>query len=142
MPVSSRNQAPAPGSTEQAPATAVNVSAAEQTTAELDNFHFDQGDEALIEQICRFPRGSLFDLHSSQDTTTRCRLAAIIGHHERFIFINRNGLKVAEMSMPELLQALKTEQLVAIEQSMVFDQALETVVSGLRRNADDPAAGG
>lgn len=91
----------------------------------------------LINTIRKFPRGALFDWQDHAGGVIRCRLAAIIKQPERFIFINRNGIRVVEMSIENTLAAIKSHQLIPIEHSMVFDRALEEVVSGIRRNQQD-----
>ncbi len=89
-------------------------------------------DRALLEAIDKFTRGALFDWQDNGQTI-RCRLAAIIKQTEQFIFINRNGIKVAELSKMALLDRIKTGQITPLDQSRLFDTALEEVVSSLRK---------
>ncbi len=84
-------------------------------------------------QIERFARGALFDYDEPGTGTIRCRLAAVIKQTNNYIFINRNGIKVAELHISDVIIAIKNKQLLPIEHGMVFDRALEVVVTGLRR---------
>ena len=63
----------------------------------------------------------------------RCRLAAIIKQTGKYIFVNRSGMKVAERTQTELAEALKAGQLKPLDNTQLFDRALENVVSGLRK---------
>ncbi len=65
---------------------------------------------------------------------TRCRLAAFIRPTGKYIFVNRNGMKVAEKTQQELAQALQRGHVRPLDNSMLFDRALETVVSSLRKS--------
>ena len=160
-------EAPTPGSVEVASNTEVNPSTASQTTAAMAGpqtnkriqakikpnvkttehsatptppasaSELSADDMALKQQIEQFARGALFDWNEATGSTIRCRLAAVIRQTNRYIFINRNGIKVVEMSINEMIQAIKDRQLKPIEHGMVFDKALEEVVTGLRRPQND-----
>ncbi len=85
-------------------------------------------------QVKQFVQGAWFDFNNEDSSTSRCRLAAFIKPTGKYIFVNRNGMKVAEKSQQELAEALKSDNLKALDNSMLFDRALETVVTSLRKN--------
>jgi hypothetical protein len=60
-------------------------------------------------------------------------LAAFIRPTGKYIFVNRNGIKVAEKTQMELAYAMKTGHMRALDHSMLFDRALESVVTSLRQ---------
>ena len=107
--------------------TSKSAEAQVQETVPLAN------DDTYMQQVSRFVQGAWFDMLQG-DSTIRCRLAAFIKPTSRYIFVNRNGMKVAEQTQQELAVALKLNQLTPLDNSMLFDRALETVVTSLRKN--------
>ena len=91
-----------------------------------------ENDPAMA-QVKQFVQGAWFDFVNHDQSSSRCRLAAYIKPTNKYIFVNRNGMKVAERTQQELALMLKKQQLVALDNSVLFDRALETVVSGLRK---------
>jgi hypothetical protein len=85
-----------------------------------------------VQQVSSFVQGAWFDMHLEDEGSTRCRLAAYIKPTSKYIFVNRNGMKVAEKTQNELALMLKHEKIRALDNSMMFDRALETIVSGIR----------
>ncbi len=90
--------------------------------------------DPYMQQVSAFVQGAWFDMKDDKGENVRCRLAAFIKPTGKYIFVNRNGMKVAEKSQTELALALKNRALSALDNSMLFDRALETVVSSLRKN--------
>lgn len=91
-----------------------------------------QVDEVYLKQVRSFVQGAWFDMKSEDERDTRCRLAAFIKPTGKYIFVNRNGMKVAEKTALDLAWMLKEEALRPLDNSMLFDRALETIVSGMR----------
>lgn len=67
----------------------------------------------------------------------RCKLAAIIRATGKYIFVNRNGAKVAEYLQGELAQALSEGRVVMLDDGLIFDRALESIIDNLRHNRRD-----
>ena len=63
----------------------------------------------------------------------RCKLAAIISFSGKHIFVNRNGVKVAELSGHELAQCFDRGQVILLDENQLFDRALESVIGNLRQ---------
>lgn len=91
-------------------------------------------DDIHMKQVQSFVQGAWFELKLDKEEMTRCRLAAYIRPTGKYIFVNRNGMKVAEKSQQELALALKDSRVRPLDNSMLFDRALETVVSSLRKS--------
>ncbi len=89
--------------------------------------------EPFLQQVSCFSQGAWFDMVDEKGEHLRSRLAAFIKPTGKYIFVNRNGMKVAEKTQRELAQALNAKKLRALDNSGLFDRALETVVSGLRK---------
>lgn len=86
-----------------------------------------------MRQVSGFVQGGWFEMVDDKNSIARCRLAAFIKPTGKYIFVNRNGMKVAEKTQTELAIALKKNRLRALDNSVLFDRALETVVSGMRK---------
>ncbi|PCK08171.1 MAG: hypothetical protein COA42_10650 [Alteromonadaceae bacterium] len=89
-------------------------------------------DDLYVRQVSHFVQGTWFDMDNEKGIRIRCRLAAFIKPTGKYIYVNRNGMKVAEKTQNELAHALKNNTLRALDNSTLFDRALETVVSSLR----------
>lgn len=77
--------------------------------------------------------GGWFELSLEGQPTSRCKLAAIIKTTGRYIFVNRRGLKVLEKNRADLAVAFSQGTLSVLDDSQLFDRALESVISDLRR---------
>ena len=118
----------APASTRSTQETQAPDSEAEKSV----NDTWSEDDEFML-QVSKFAQGSWFDMKDAQGVDVRCRLAAVIRSTGRYIFVNRNGMKVADKTHQELADALKNNKLSLLDSGMLFDRALENVVSGLRK---------
>lgn len=90
------------------------------------------------QQVASYTPGVWFDFLEANKPAMRCRLAAVIRSADKFIFVNRSGVKVCERSHAELAMALKQGQLVPLDNNRLFDRALEEVVSSLRKTSRMP----
>ncbi|WP_237055749.1 DUF1631 domain-containing protein [Microbulbifer sediminum] len=90
-------------------------------------------------QTFRLSQGSWFELHRSEEEQLRCRLAAVIRDIEQFIFVNRNGAKIAQFTRLELAYALRRSQLIPMDDGMLFERALQSVIGSGRRKRDEHA---
>lgn len=89
---------------------------------------------AWLGQVDRFAPGSWFEVAEEERPVFRCRLAAVIKKADKYIFVNRNGMKVAEKTRLELAQALEQGTFNMLDDGMLFDRALESVISNLRKS--------
>lgn len=130
--------APAPTSAEEAleatkPAPTVQTPAEEPKAEAAEENAELPADDPHMRQVEGFSQGSWFEMQGDSDKPLRCRLAAFIKPTGKYIFVNRNGMKVAEKTRSELARLLKSGGLRSLDNSMLFDRALETVVTSLRR---------
>ena len=63
----------------------------------------------------------------------RCKLAAIISFSGKYIFVNRNGLKVAEFARQELARCFDEGRISLLDENQLFDRALKSVIGNLRQ---------
>ncbi len=87
----------------------------------------------LVRQINRLTEGVWVEMNNDLDERIRCKLAAIIQPGNKYIFVNRRGMKVAERNRMELATELESKALTILDESQVFDRALEAVIGSLRK---------
>ncbi len=89
-------------------------------------------DESYFALVSKLTQGTWFEMSENGGKNFRCRLAAIIKATGVYIFVNRNGMKVAEKSKESLALAMKDGNLRLLDDTMLFDRALESVIGNLR----------
>lgn len=80
--------------------------------------------------------GSWIELTSASGKS-RCKLAAVIKATGKYIFVNRNGAKVAEYHRGDIAKALASGDLVMLDDGLIFDRALESIIDNLRNSRRD-----
>jgi len=89
----------------------------------------DPGFLALVE---RLGIGSWVEMIETEDKKYRCKLAAIIKSCDKYIFVNRMGVKVAEKSKALLAKQVSEKSVRLLDDGLLFDRALESVITALR----------
>ena len=77
--------------------------------------------------------GSWLEFSQNEQDKLRCKLAAIIKSTQRYIFVNRSGVKVLEKTRMSLGLEFKNNNVVLLDNALLFDRALESVIGNLRR---------
>jgi hypothetical protein len=105
---------------------------------------FEREDERspYLEQIENLTVGTWVEFVGEDEKNTRCKLAAKINAIDKFIFVNRQGVKILEKTTAELAAELEAEALRIISDGLLFSRALESVVSSLRENQIEQQSGG
>jgi hypothetical protein len=98
----------------------------------------DSQAEPLVSRIQTLRVGNWVDFRQDDGRMLRCRLAAVINGIGKYIFVNRSGIKVAELNRDELEAALIEQSVMLIDDDRLFDRALESVISNLRDMKDKP----
>jgi hypothetical protein len=80
--------------------------------------------------------GSWIEL-SRDGNKTRCKLAAFIKATGKYIFVNRSGAKVAEYHRENLALALAADEISMLDDGLIFDRALESIIDNLRSSRKD-----
>jgi hypothetical protein len=91
-----------------------------------------QPDEESLRTIDAIHVGSWIELTEADDHKVRCKLAAVIKSAGRYIFVNRAGMKVMEKSRESLAVDLSHGKLRILDDALLFDRALESVIGNLR----------
>ncbi len=94
----------------------------------------EAADEKTMQMVDRINIGTWVEVNEGEDKKYRCKLAAIIQTTGKYIFVNRMGVKVMEKSRLGLAMALKTHSMNLLDDGLLFDRALESVIGNLREN--------
>lgn len=99
---------------------------------ETASVHLPAGDPGLL-QVDQLHTGCWVEFQEDEENTLRCKLAAIIEATGKFIFVNRTGMKVLERSRTGLALDFRRGAVRTLDDTLLFDRALESVVGNLRR---------
>jgi len=114
------------------------VTAEDTAPEELENL----ADPQFIEKILLVSEGQWVELRDNSNTLIRCKLATIVQPGNRYVFVNRKGMKVCERSRNALALALQSDELNLLDETQMFDRALEAVVGNLQQMQDARAIAG
>ncbi|MHC8304148.1 DUF1631 domain-containing protein [Pseudomonas sp. PB3P13] len=90
-------------------------------------------DDAGLVQVDQLTLGSWVEIEEDEENTLRCKLTAIIEATDKYIFVNRTGMKVLERSRMELAHDFQRGSVRTLADTLLFDRALESVIGHLRR---------
>ena len=132
---SAKTPAPEPKAqvTEPAAVSLASINEVKDKPANVTELNQLPQDDPHMLMVASFAQGSWFDLSVEDGSEPlRCRLAAYIKPTGKYIFVNRSGMKAAEKTRVELAFALKKGELTPVDSGMLFERALENIVTGLR----------
>ena len=89
-------------------------------------------------QIGRLQEGTWVEMIQEDGARLRCRLATVVQPGNKYVFVNRRGMKVAQKSSLALAIDLKEKQMIVLDESQVFDRALQAVIGNLRQLRTSP----
>ncbi|KPH01225.1 DUF1631 domain-containing protein [Pseudomonas sp. RIT-PI-r] len=90
-------------------------------------------DDAGLRQVDQLRLGSWVAFAEDDEHSLRCKLAAIIEATGKYIFVDRTGTKVRERSRTSLALEFRRGAVRALDDTLLFDRALESVLGNLRR---------
>lgn len=92
-------------------------------------------DSPYVKQVDELSVGMWLEFAGdTEDNNTRCKLAAKINAIDKFIFVNRQGVKVLEKTKIGLAKELRDGTVSIISDGLLFSRALESVIGNLRDN--------
>jgi hypothetical protein len=94
----------------------------------------DDVDEAMLSAVDSLSTGSWVQFNQGEETSFRCRLAAVLKPSGRYIFVNRTGKKVAEWTREQLAAKVAKDVVKLLDDRQLFDRALESVISQLQQS--------
>lgn len=104
----------------------------ETTDYSVNKIILEDDDPALL-QVDSLRTGSWIEFIQDDQRKLRCKLAAIIKSTGRYIFVNRSGVKVLEKNRMGLAADFKNNTVILLDNALLFDRALESVIGNLRR---------
>jgi Protein of unknown function (DUF1631) len=100
---------------------------------ELEAADVGEPEPEMVREINRLTEGVWVEMTQDDGQKMRCKLAAIVKPGSKYVFVNRRGMKVAEKTRMALAVELKRKSIVILDESQVFDRALEAVIGNLRQ---------
>ncbi len=92
---------------------------------------------AFLAQIKALTEGTWVEINQENSVPLRCKLTTVTVPGHNYIFVNRRGMKVFEKTRMGIATLLKDNQLKIIDESQVFDRALQSVIGNLRQMQRD-----
>ncbi|MCW3147191.1 DUF1631 domain-containing protein [Stutzerimonas stutzeri] len=89
--------------------------------------------DAALAKVDNLRVGSWVEFQEDEEHKLRCKLAAIIKPTGKYIFVNRTGMKVLEKTRTGLAMEFRREAISLLNDTLLFDRALESVIGNLRR---------
>ncbi|QZA98949.1 DUF1631 domain-containing protein [Pseudomonas mandelii] len=105
---------------------------ADEGLADLVSVRLPADDAGLL-QVDQLRPGCWVEFQEDDENTLRCKLAAIIDSTGKYIFVDRTGMKVLERSRTGLALEFRRGAVRVLDDSLLFDRALESVLGNLRR---------
>ncbi len=93
--------------------------------------------DGAIKQVENLTVGVWVEFIGEENTNTRCKLAAKINAIDKYIFVNRQGVKVVEKTKMGLAKELKDGTVKIISDGLLFSRALESVIGNLRESKQE-----
>ncbi len=98
-------------------------------------------DDPNMMQVDRLSVGVWVEFAGEDDNNTRCKLAAKINAIDKYIFVNRQGVKVVEKTKLGLARELRDGTVSIISDGLLFSRALESVIGNLRDSQHEQQTG-
>ncbi|MGE9761340.1 DUF1631 domain-containing protein [Pseudomonas sp. PDM20] len=90
-------------------------------------------DDESLRKVDDLRVGSWVEIQEDEEHKLRCKLAAVIRPSGRYIFVNRTGMKVLEKTRMSLAVEFRRNAVRLLDDALLFDRALESVIGNLRR---------
>ncbi len=97
------------------------------------DIELDSIEPEYASQIKALTEGTWVEITSEPERVVRCKLATITQPGNNYVFVNRRGMKVLQKNRMEMACLVKDGDLKLIDESQVFDRALQSVIGNLRQ---------
>jgi hypothetical protein len=87
---------------------------------------------AIVEEIKAITEGFWAEIQEERQDPLRCKLATVTQPGDNYVFVNKRGMKVKEKNRMQLAGLLEKDCLKLVDESRVFDPALQSVITKLR----------
>lgn len=85
--------------------------------------------------------GNWVEFVAADGQRDRAKLSWISPISGKYLFVNRRGLKVCDMTLAQLAGSIQDGSTVVLEEVPLFDRALDAIVERLKKDQPGPAAG-
>ncbi len=99
-------------------------------------------DHPALQAVDALAVGMWVEFSDGDEQSVRCKLAAKINAIDKFIFVNRQGVKVVEKTRMGLAKELRDGSVRIISDGALFSRALESVIGNLRDAQHEQQTGG
>jgi hypothetical protein len=89
-------------------------------------------EDLYSKQLDTIEVGTWFEFTETNGKKVRAKLSARLNKGKRLIFVNRSGFKMADLERGHLIHDLKEGKTAILDDNILFDRALESVISNLR----------
>jgi hypothetical protein len=83
-------------------------------------------------EIKAITEGSWVEIQEEGQDPLRCKLATVTQPGDNYVFVNKRGMKVTEKNRMQLAGLLEKDCLKLVDESQIFDRALQSVITNLR----------
>jgi len=90
-------------------------------------------EEECLRQARDMKVGMWVEFTDANGAKERAKLSWISPISSKYLFVNRKGLKVSDMTAPQLAQQIKDGKAVVLEEVPLFDRALDAIVERLKQ---------
>ena len=132
---------PAPGENRAPSSGVIQLGEGLEDLDDLEEFSETEELESdpLQQQAENLAVGQWVELVQEEDNM-RCRLAAILRASGKRIFVNRRGVKALDLYVSEIVEMLRSEALVLLDDGELFDKALSSIIGDLREQKRETMA--
>ena len=92
------------------------------------------GDSPAVESVRALRVGNWVEFVAADGQRDRAKLSWISPISGKYLFVNRRGLKVCDMTAQALADSIGAGQTIVLEEVPLFDRALDAIVERLRKN--------
>ena len=96
----------------------------------------EQGHLGLL-LVSQLRIGTWIELQEEDGTRLRCKLITIMEPDGMHVFVNRTGAKVLEKSRTDLIVQLRNGTILMLDERLLIDRALESVIDSLRQSGSE-----
>ena len=96
----------------------------------------EQGHLGLL-LVSQLRIGTWIELQEEDGTRLRCKLITILEPDGMHVFVNRTGAKVLEKSRTDLIVQLRNGTILMLDERLLIDRALESVIDSLRQSGSE-----
>lgn len=131
-------ETPMEGPAEQVRADAISspvIIEASELAADEQESGADDAEDEYYQRVDALSSGTWVEM-VKDEKKQRAKLVAVIRATGKYIFVNRVGMKVAEKTRSGLAQEMREGVLNILDDSLLFDRALESVIGHLREMKD------